>query len=260
MKNNNFLTILIGVLIFVILILAWRTDYLIKQNQKDNDEYKKYIISKDSLLKESDGRYSKLVDYYNTEKDLKNELKKSNEELYKVIRKQGERILSLTNVVVSLEGKINEGTGYIDKTDTNKINLSLRYPEEKNPFITWNGSVDRTTAFYKGEWVFGKLPLQIVLTEEKRGLWKTRFIGPDWFKVDSLTINSLPPEQYTPKENLLNFLIGGGYIKSLDPTRSDGISVGTGLDFKNTHKIVLNTNTNKEVNINYYYTIKINKK
>jgi len=100
-----------------------------------------------------------------------------------------------------------------------RFNLKLKYPEDKNPFITWDGSVNKNTAYYKGEWSFGKLPLQIVLTEEKRGLWKTRLIGPDWFKCDSLMVNSLPAEQYTEnKARKLQFLVGGGYNKSLSPT------------------------------------------
>lgn len=253
-KRDKFYMTMIGGLILVVLFLAWRVG---RNNNKFEDaanELKKSIIDSDSLKKEADGRYAKLVDYFNTEKDLKNELKSSNEELYKVIKKQNERILSLTNAVITLQGQISEGIGHIDPLDTNKINLALKYPNDGSPFINWIGNVDRKTAYYKGEWSFGRLPLQVILTEEKRGIWKSRLVGPEWLIVDSMTVNSLPPEEFsltTPRK--IQFLVGGGYYKSLSATGPDAISVGFGLNLFDKHNIIVNTNTNKEVGFNYYY-------
>lgn len=253
-KRDRFYLMMIGGLILVVLFLAWRVGGKNKKIDDVAEELKRSIIENDSLKKEENGRYAKLVDYYKTDKDLKTELKESNSDLYKVIKKQNERILSLTSAVITLQGQVSEGVGQINPNDTNKIDLSLKYPNDNNPFINWVGNVDKKTAYYKGEWVFGKLPLQIVLTEEKRGIWKSRLVGPEWLIVDSMSINSLPPEKYTattPRK--LQFLVGGGYNKSLVVNGPRSLSVGLGLNLFDKHNIIVNTNTNKEIGINYYY-------
>lgn len=258
--KDKFNSILLIILLIIIIFLGWRINSIQNANEDAQDALKKSIIMNDSLTKEADGRYAKLVNYYNTEKDLKEQLKESNKDLYNVIKKESEKILSLTNAIVTLQGAVNEGFGKIDPNDSNKINLALKYPNDKEPFINWNGSVDKKSAFYKGEWSFGKLPLQVVLTEEKRGLWKSRLIGPDWLKVDSMTINSLPAEDYTNNElKKLQFFVGGGYIKSMS-NGSNAISVGGGLSYKGYHNLLLQANTNQELGISYYYNFQRKKK
>jgi len=259
--KDKFNTILLIVMLVIIVFLGWRIEVINNKNTKIVDDLNKSIVDNDVLKKEADGRYAKLVNFYDDEKDLKKELKKSNENLSDVVKKQNEKILSLTSAVITLQGVISEGGGKIDPVDSNKIDLALKYPNDANPFINWIGNVDRKSAYYKGEWSFGKLPLQIVLTEEQRGLWKSRLIGPDWLKVDSMSINSLPPEEYPiyePKK--LQFLVGGGYIKSLSTTGADGISIGAGVTLFDNHNLLLNATTNKEVSVSYYYKIKSLKK
>jgi hypothetical protein len=260
MKNLNFNSILLIILIIIIVFLGWRIQSIKNAAEDAEESLKKSIIMNDSLTKEADGRYAKLVNYYNTESDLKDEIKKSNKELYDVIKKEDEKILSLTKAVLSLENIVIEGIGKIDPKDTNKINLVLRYPNDKNSFINWYGSVDKKTAFYKGEWNFGRLPLQIVLTEEEHGIWKSRLIGPEWLKVDSMTVNSLPPKNYCDDElGKLQFFVGGGYIKSLSDG-PNGISVGGGLSINGYHNILLQATTNKEVGLSYFYNFQKKKK
>jgi len=258
--KDKFNSILLIILLIIIIFLGWRINSIQSANEDAQDALKKSIIMNDSLTKEADGRYAKLVNYYNTEKDLKNELKESNKELYNVIKKENEKILSLTNAIITLQGVVNEGFANFDPNDSNKINLALKYPNDKEPFINWNGSIDKTSAFYKGEWTFGKLPLQIVLTEEKRGLWKSRLIGPDWLKVDSMTINSLPPKEFDNDQlKKLQFFVGGGYIKSLS-NESNAISVGGGVSYNGYHNLLLQATTNRELGLSYYYNFQKKKK
>jgi hypothetical protein len=258
--KDKFNSILLVILLLVIIFLTWRINNIEKNNEDAQDALKKSIIMNDSLTKEADGRYAKLVNYYNTEKDLKSELKKSNEKLYDVIKKEDEKLLSLTKAVLSLENAVIEGIGKIDPIDSNKINLVLRYPNDKNSFINWYGSVDKKTAFYKGEWNFGKLPLQIVLTEEENGIWKSRLVGPEWLKVDSMTINSLPPKDFSGNElGKLQFFVGGGYIRSLSDG-PNGVSIGGGLSINGYHNLLLQATTNKEVSLNYFYNFQKKKK
>lgn len=254
-KREKYYIIFILLLIGFIVFLGWNLTYIKKSNIRIEDELKKSIIKNDSLIKEAEGQYSKLVNYYNNERQLKNELKKINESLYKIINKQNERILSLTQAVITLKGEINEGLGKINSIDTNLIDLELKYPQsDKKPFITWIGKINRITTKYYGEWSFNKMPLNIILTEEKRGLWKTRIVGPEWLIIDSLVINSLPIEEYNPiKQSNIQFLIGGGYIKSLSLNGTDAASFGIGISLFNNHNIILNATTNKELGINYYF-------
>jgi len=253
---ENFYKISIGILV---LLLSWvlLTLNRIKSESVDQlDSLKKSIIASDSLIRESEGRYSKLVDYYHTEKELKNELKDSNRELYEIIKKQNERILILSNSIVTLKSAISEGFGSIDKADTNLIDLALTYPTEKDPFIKWDGFIRKDDARYKGQWTFGKLPIQILVTEESRGLWKHRIVGPDWFIVDSLDVKSLPPDKFPPAEKKLQYLLGASYLHSLNNANSGSIGVGVGLNIINQHSLILSATTNQEVGLSYYYKFK----
>jgi hypothetical protein len=253
MQSDLFYKVALVALLAVAAWLGIRLEMVKHEAEQESEALKKSIIASDQLTKEIDGRYAKLVDFYNTQKDLNKELKESNRELYEIIKKQDERILNLTRAVITLRKEVSEGFGKIDPTDTNLIALDLRYPEEKSPFIKWDGKVNRKTAQYRGEWSFGKLPIEIVVTEESRGLWKHRIIGPDWFIVDSLSVLSLPPSDYAPKERNLQFLAGGGYVRSLNRSVGDNISIGGGVSIVDRHHIILNATTNRDVGINYYY-------
>lgn len=253
MESDSFYKVVIVALLAALAWLGIRLEMIKSAAEDQTDSLKKSIIASDELVKEAEGRYAKLVDFYNSQKELNQQLKESNRELYDIIKKQDERILNLTKAVITLREDISEGFGKINPTDSNLIDLDLRYPEEENPFITWDGWVNRKNAQYRGTWKFGKLPLEIVVTEESRGLWKHRIIGPDWFIVDSLTVNSLPPSDYGPKEKTIQFVMGGGYVRSLNRSVGDNISVGGGMVISDKHHIIVNATTNRDVGLNYYY-------
>jgi len=255
MKNiKDILLIILSVVIIILMLFGW-----VKYNQMQKKLYdeinngNKVILSMDKTTKESDGQYAKLVNYFNTEKDLNNQLKEQNEDLFRLIKKQDERLLMINNTIVTLEGKVTEGFGSVNKNDTNRIDLKLNYPDEKNSFITWNGFVNRKTAFYKGEFTFGKLPLQIVMTETDRGIWKSRLIGPEWLIVDSMDINSLPlptPE----KQSKWGLLLGGGFQKSFNQNIPNALSLSFAVQYKK-HTLMVDGNTNKQVGLKYLYRL-----
>jgi hypothetical protein len=128
--------------------------------------------------------------------------------------------------------------------------------DEKDPFIYWDGWVNKNTAAYKGTFSFGKLPIQVVLTEETRGLWKSRIIGPDWLKVDSMSVKSLPPTEYAVvKPKNLQWLVGGSYVYNLNNS-SSGIGVNFGLNLFDRHNLILGATTLNQVSLGYTYKIK----
>ena len=255
--NKDVIYRIIGaVLLCIILLLLFKNCQIQKGADKELDNLKKSIIASDKLTKESDGRYSKLVDYYASRGDLMKELKESNRDLYKTIKNQDERLLSITNSIITLDRRVVQGFAQTDPVDTNKLNLSLKYPDEKDPFVYWDGWVNKNTAAYKGTFSFGKLPIQVILTEESRGLWKSRIIGPSWLKVDSMSIKSLPPAEYasiTPKN--IQWLIGGSYIYNMNNS-SQGIGVNFGLNLFDRHNLILGATTLNQVSLGYMYKIK----
>ena len=245
-----------AILIIIIVLLLFKNCQIQKGANDEINDLKKSIIASDKLTKEAAGRYAKLVDYYATQGDLMKDLKESNRDLYKTIKKQDERLLSITNSIITLDSKVVNGFAQTDPVDTNKLNLSLKYPDEKDPFVYWDGWVNKNTAAYKGTFSFGKLPIQIILTEDTRGLWKSRIVGPDWLKVDSLSIKSLPPEEYaTIKPKNLQWLIGGSYIYSLNNT-GQGVGINFGLNLFDKHNVILGANTLNQVSVGYTYKIK----
>ena len=113
-----------------------------------------------------------------------------------------------------------------------------------------------STAYYKGNWTFDKLPLQIVVTEEKTGLWKHTITGPEWLVIDSLSVKSLPPEEYSQvKDPKIKILVGGSYIYPLDQSKAS-FGLGGGINLNNKHTLGLNIATNKTLNINYLIRIR----
>ena len=188
--KDTILYTLIVILILFLIFGAWKSHAERKRLEEIIQEGNKMIVQLDKTTKEGDGQYTKLVNYFNTEKDLNKDLKEQNKELYKLIKEQDEKLLILNNSIISLRGQLDEGFGSINEEDTNKIDIKLNYPNDEDNFITWDGFVNRENAFYKGEWKFGELPLQIIMTETNRGLWKSRLVGPKWLKVDSIEVNS----------------------------------------------------------------------
>jgi hypothetical protein len=255
--NKDLVYRVIGaILVGAILLLLFKNCQIQKGADRDITELKKSIIASDRLTKEADGRYAKLVDYYASQGDLMKELKESNKDLYKTIKKQDERLLSITSSIITLDRKIVQGFAEPDPIDTNRLNLSLKYPDEKDPFVYWDGWVNKNTAAYKGTFSFGKLPIQIILTEDTRGLWKSRIVGPDWLKVDSLSIKSLPPTEYASvKPKNIQWLVGGSYIYNLT-TAGQGLGVNFGLSLFDKHNLIIGANTLNQVSLGYMYKIK----
>ena len=256
MNKDSIYRIFGAILSGIIVVLLMKNCELQKSADREIEDLKKSIIASDRLTKEANGRYAKLVDYYASQKDLMKDLKKYNNDLYKEIKKQDERLLSITSSIISLEEKVVGGFAQTDPVDTNKLNLSLKYPDEKDPFVFWDGWINKNTAAYRGTFSFGKLPIKVVLTEESRGLWKSRIIGPDWLKVDSLSISSIPPEEYVPvKAKNIQWLVGGSYAYDLS-TRTQGLGVAFGVNLFDKHNLVLGATTLNQVNIGYLYKIK----
>jgi hypothetical protein len=260
MNNKVFSNILVISQFIIICVMVWEIFTLKSTTSDQIDSLKKSIIASDSLQKEAAGQYAKLVDYYKSESELLDNLRDNNDSLFQLINANGERVLSVARSIISLDKKVVAGFAKPDPLDTNTLNLSLRYPSEKSPFVLWDGSINKATAAYRGKFSFSQLPLSIVLTEESRGLWKTRLIGPSWLKVDSLSIMSLPPDEYTSIEpKKVQFLVGGTYFTRLN-IQEQAVGVNFGVNLLDRHNILVGANSLQQVSFGYTYKIKSFKK
>jgi|688.fasta_scaffold185476_2 uncharacterized membrane-anchored protein YhcB (DUF1043 family) len=252
-------TILFGGIMFLIILLMMSR---CEKTKMEKDLYEqvratnKEIVKNSKLIKEKDGQYSKFVNNFNDQKDLLKQLKEENKDLYKTIKKSDEKLLMINNTLITLEGQVSEGFGKINPSDSNLIDLKLKYPNDKDWFISWDGTVHKKTAFYKGDWTFGKLPLQIILTETDKGIWNSRLIGPEWLKVDKMEVNAIKPEDitspYVPQPRNFGLMLGGGYVKGFANPTTNALSIGIGGFFKN-HSVIVNGTTNSTIGFNYYY-------
>jgi hypothetical protein len=251
--RQNFIFIGVIVLIFL-LIVSHCENQKLKQDLKDQiSQAQRDILAADRLKKDDDGQYSKLVNFFKTQKELNEQLKKQNIELYERITNQGERLLMINNSIISLKDEISQGDVEPDPVDSNIIKLDLKYPNSSESFINWNGKIHTKNLTYLGEWKFGKLPLQVILTETSKGMWSSKLIGPSWLLVDSMTVNSLPPDKIVKPIEYTNLglVFGGGFFKSLT-TNQGAISIGGGIYYKN-NVLVLNAMSNNYVGLHYYY-------
>ena len=258
MKNNIYLSIITILLIAIIILLliSWfKFQSLSGRYDTKIDNLKKSILASDSLTKEAEGRYAKLIDYYANKADLSKELKAIDQELFNIVKNQNERLLNISNSILSFKSQLDSGFGKLNPVDTNQIDIALVYPSKDTPFIKWNGYVDKKTTKYRGDWVFDKLPISIVVTEDVNGLWKHRIIGPDWFKVDSLSVKSLPPKEYVPdEEEKIQFFAGVNYLVNIYDIKKVGpIGLGVGVSYNHTHNVMVNLNTDQQIGIGYFY-------
>lgn len=259
--KDKVLYILIFVLILVIIFFHLKNQAIQRDMLEKIRESNARIIQMDKLKKESDGQYSKLVDYYSTQKDMMAEITQKNKELSKLIKSQGERILMLNSSIISLEGSVNSGDIAVDELDSNVIHLSMKYPDSDDPFINWKGRIFRDSKTYSGEWNFGKLPIEIILTETDRGLWKSRLVGPDWLKVDSINVKSLPASSFSPKDEYrkVGFILGGGYLQSINQQSQNSLMISAGAYYLN-HQVVLNGTSIGQIGVSYLYRFNSKKK
>ena len=191
----------IGIAIFFI-------NYGISYNNLKNQNtlLQKEIIAKDSLIKLGAGKASKLDNTFATPGQLSDLQKAQDKALFDTINKRNERILSLSNLVLSLQNK-KEVTPVVLNPDS----FTSYYPKKDSAFIQYDGNLNTKTKVLSDSWKFNPLKVNVTLTERKDGLWDTYLDAPSFINVNSIKVNSLPAEKYIPKaEQPKLFVLYGG--------------------------------------------------
>lgn len=205
-NKNKILTYLFGFIIILLLIFGVSQYLRANEAEKVVKDYKTELIASDSLRKTVDGRYQKLVNDMNSEKDIKNYLKEQNETLFELLKAEKKKPISYTIIQAKPESKVDT----ITIKDTIRDGLSFKtfkdyYPSQINPFITYSGEIFDQEII--GKFDLDSLSIGIVVSEKTKGLFEVDLDAPEWLNVTSLEVKSLPLEHI--RLDKFDWLLGG---------------------------------------------------
>lgn len=233
-------------LIIVALIVIGAFSFILIQNaglKSDLVDYKKTILQKDSLQKIRDGEYTKLVNDLKSSNDLKKYIKEISDSTYQDIKRNKEKPLIITKVTTVPKTIQTIDTVYIDTLGVRTI--TSYYPNKDSMYIKHTSVIKDKES--KNTWEFSPLKLNVIVTQQKDGMYRARFVGPSWIEAQEVTVNSLPLSSIT--ERKFKFLLGasGGYDFNY---RNVSAGIYTGFRYKN-QIVLVNGNTNKVVSLGY---------
>ncbi len=233
-------------LIIVALIFIGAFSFILIQNaglKSDLVDYKKTILQKDSLEKIREGEYTKLVNDLKSSNDLKKYIKKISDSTYQDIKRNKEKPLIITKVTTVPKTIQTIDTVYIDTLGVRTI--TSYYPNKDSMYIKHTSIIKDKES--KNTWEFSPLKLNVIVTQQKDGMYRAIFVGPSWIEAQEVTVNSLPLSPIT--ERKFKFLLGasGGYDFNY---RNVSAGIYTGFRYKN-QIVLVNGNTNKVVSLGY---------
>ena len=233
-------------LIIVALIIIGAFSFILIQNaglKSDLVDYKKTILQKDSLQKIRDGEYTKLVNDLKSSNDLKKYIKEISDSTYQDIKRNKENPLIITKVTTIPKTIQTIDTVFIDTLGVRTI--TSYYPNKDSMYIKHTSVIKDKES--KNTWEFSPLKLNVIVTQQKDGMYRARFVGPSWIEAQEVTVNSLPLSSIT--ERKFKFLLGasGGYDFNY---RNVSAGIYTGFRYKN-QIVLVNGNTNKVVSLGY---------
>lgn len=233
-------------LIVVALIIIGAFSFILIQNaglKSDLVDYKKTILQKDSLQKIRDGEYTKLVNDLKSSNDLKKYIKEISDSTYQDIKRNKEKPLIITKVTTIPKTIQTIDTVYIDTLGIRTI--TSYYPNKDSMYIKHTSVIKDKES--KNTWEFSPLKLNVIVTQQKDGMYRARFVGPSWIEAQEVTVNSLSLSPIT--ERKFKFLLGasGGYDFNY---RNVSAGIYTGFRYKN-QIVLVNGNTNKVVSLGY---------
>ena len=224
-------------LLFVVIMLVIAT-FKISQYFSDKKfeaqriEIKKLKIKNDTLTKVSEGHYRKLVADTLTKKELN---KKIRELEIKV--KDGVIVEKIILVPKEVEKPIDSLT-----ITNDSIIISDYYPKKDNWFARYKATVNLNDSTSLGKFTFGELPISLVISEQEDGTFRSDLKAPDFIKVTSLEVLSLPLEP--TKTDNFGWLVGGKINRNFQ-NGDLGYEILGGVRIKKIN-IITSINTNEE--------------
>lgn len=216
------------------ILIATLIGYVIYRETRAS-EIKKTLIEKINSLTgmieaktDSLSVYETLVDNYQfSERKLRADLDKINKDYSEEIKAQKSRVLSITRANLTLKGQLDTLSLKLKFKD-NIITANIRdfYPDEKNPFVTYDATLQipidsvSTDIVVAREFSFSPIPINSVLTEKENGTWSVMFDAPDFIKVGNVDVKALPAKQFVPSRPRIKMVIGAGvdFLYAVGPT------------------------------------------
>lgn len=233
-------------LIIVALIIIGAFSFILIQNaglKSDLVDYKKTILQKDSLQKIRDGEYTKLVNDLKSSNDLKKYIKEISDSTYQDIKRNKEKPLIITKVTTIPKTIQTIDTVFIDTLGVRTI--TSYYPNKDSMYIKHTSVIKDKES--KNTWEFSPLKLNVIVTQQKDGMYRARFVGPSWIEAQEVTVNSLPLSSITERKFKILLGASGGYDFNY---RNVSAGIYTGFRYKN-QIVLVNGNTNKVVSLGY---------
>jgi hypothetical protein len=201
------------ILLFVILaLMGYNTvkDYFFPDNS-EFEKIRKELVTTSELVKLKDGRYEKLLNDYNSSKELLKDLKNSNQSLYRDIKKSNEKVVAVTRALIGFKDKLDSLSlnKPIEDIIRDKDTLDFFYPNKTSPLIT-HSLLFTSNITAESYWKFKPTPLDLVITETKKGIFKTNIGVNPYVSISSLEVKTIPFE--TEKSNF-GWAYGGGLWK-----------------------------------------------
>lgn len=199
MKNLtiNSKWIAIGIVVVIAAFLYFSKNIELSKKRKQIALLKQEILATDSVMKEREGVYSKLV----------NDTKKSKQIIYQISQQnilKDREIKSLKRKIKSFTKIDLEPKKQVDTVFVENNNFEAFYPNKQDYFIKHKGVLKVDSLI--SEWSFKPLKLNLIISETKSGMYKLTSYVPSWLEVKDLQVNAIP-ESFTKPDNF-DFLIG----------------------------------------------------
>ena len=245
MKTNIIKYGLIGI-ILVLSIFSINQCTSRKKAEKVVKDYKEVLLEKDSLRKNEQGIYQKLVNDNNTKKNLIRDIKKENKDLSDLLKKERKKPISSTTLTLQPDSKIDTITITKVERDGNFFKrFTDFYPDKNKPFIIYEGTINNDSLI--GKWDLKEFKIVMVISEKSKGLYEMDSKVPSWLSITGIKINSLPLENIKPDN--FDWLLGCSLNYDYGAMKPI-IGLETGIRLKKTI-FSISGYTNNTIGINY---------
>lgn len=233
-------------LILVILILLLLGGGFIGYNYMNNKvedariDLRKERIKNDTLQILADGQARKLVADTLTKKQLRKKVDSLQ------IAYDGKPV-TITQIVVTPKDSKKEIDSIIIGNE--EIKVVDFYPQKDNYFVKYSNTINTLTKEGNSNWKFGKINLDLLITQKKDGTYEANMKAPAFIAINSLDVQSQPIDPIVSDN--FGVLLGAGYGRDFG-LGTDYLRVDGGIRFKKTY-LMIGGNTNKQADIGLKY-------
>lgn len=218
MKKLNL--ILFGIILLLLLGGWLGYQHYEKRLYKAHTELRTEKIKNDSLKRVTETQYNKLV---------ADTLKQR--ELNKIVDSLKIKLDAKPKVIIKTVFVPQEAESPVDSvtTEGDIIKLVDHYPQKENYFVKYSAEVNRFTEDGIGKFSFGKLNINMVISQREDGIYQLDTQLPKWLTISGLRVQSTPLEP--PQIDNFGWILGGSYGKDLS-TDENYLRLSGGFRYK----------------------------